>query len=51
MCCCGHDAKVRMTLIGNRLVGESGNHEKRIGAPDPNWLDGYGNYILAEQSG
>ena len=28
-----------------------GQHEKRIGAADPNWPDWYAKYMLAEQSG
>jgi catechol 2,3-dioxygenase-like lactoylglutathione lyase family enzyme len=34
-----------------RAAAAHGQHEKRIGAADPNWPDWYAAYIVAEQSG
>jgi catechol 2,3-dioxygenase-like lactoylglutathione lyase family enzyme len=34
-----------------RAEAAHGEHEKRIGAADPNWPDWYASYMLAEQSG
>jgi catechol 2,3-dioxygenase-like lactoylglutathione lyase family enzyme len=34
-----------------RASGAHGEHEKRIGAADPNWPDWYAAYMVAEQSG
>ena len=34
-----------------RAAAAHGQHEKRIGAADPNWPDWYAKYIVAEQSG
>jgi catechol 2,3-dioxygenase-like lactoylglutathione lyase family enzyme len=34
-----------------RAAAAHGEHEKRIGAADPNWPDWYARYMLAEQSG
>ena len=34
-----------------RASAAHGEHEKRIGAADPNWPDWYASYMVAEQSG
>ncbi|MGB6430781.1 MAG: VOC family protein [Candidatus Acidiferrales bacterium] len=34
-----------------RAEAAHGQHEKRIGAADPNWPDWYAEYMIAEQSG
>jgi catechol 2,3-dioxygenase-like lactoylglutathione lyase family enzyme len=34
-----------------RAAVAHGNHEKRIGAADPNWPDWYAEYMVAEQTG
>ena len=34
-----------------RAAAAHGEHEKRIGAADPNWPDWYAAYLVAEQSG
>jgi len=34
-----------------RAAAAHGEHEKRIGAPDPNWPDWYAKYMVAEQAG
>src|SRR5277367_6526610 len=34
-----------------RAAAAHGQHEKRIGAADPNWPDWYAKYMVAEQSG
>src|SRR5277367_1706833 len=34
-----------------RAAAAHGEHEKRIGAADPNWPDWYAEYIVAEQAG
>jgi catechol 2,3-dioxygenase-like lactoylglutathione lyase family enzyme len=34
-----------------RASAAQGQHEKRIGAADPNWPDWYAEYIVAEQAG
>lgn len=34
-----------------RAAAAHGEHEKRIGQPDPNWHDWYAEYLAAEQSG
>jgi predicted enzyme related to lactoylglutathione lyase len=34
-----------------RAEAAHGDHEKRIGAPDPNWPDWYAAYMAAEQAG
>jgi catechol 2,3-dioxygenase-like lactoylglutathione lyase family enzyme len=34
-----------------RASAAHGEHEKRIGKPDPNWPDWYAEYIVAEQAG
>jgi catechol 2,3-dioxygenase-like lactoylglutathione lyase family enzyme len=34
-----------------RASAAHGEHEKRIGGPDPNWPDWYAGYMVAEQSG
>jgi len=34
-----------------RAAAAHGNHEKRIGAADPNWPDWYAEYLVREQSG
>jgi catechol 2,3-dioxygenase-like lactoylglutathione lyase family enzyme len=34
-----------------RASAAHGEHEKRIGAADPDWPDWYAEYILAEQAG
>jgi catechol 2,3-dioxygenase-like lactoylglutathione lyase family enzyme len=34
-----------------RAAAAHGEHEKRIGAADPNWPDWYASYMVAEQSG
>ena len=34
-----------------RASAAHGEHEKRIGAADPNWPDWYAAYMVAEQSG
>jgi catechol 2,3-dioxygenase-like lactoylglutathione lyase family enzyme len=34
-----------------RAAAAHGEHEKRIGAADPNWPDWYGEYMVAEQAG
>ncbi len=34
-----------------RTSAAHGNHEKRIGAADPNWPDWYAAYMVAEQAG
>jgi catechol 2,3-dioxygenase-like lactoylglutathione lyase family enzyme len=34
-----------------RAEAAHGDHEKRIGAADPNWPDWYATYIVAEQAG
>ena len=34
-----------------RAAAAHGQHEKRIGAADPNWPDWYATYMVAEQSG
>jgi catechol 2,3-dioxygenase-like lactoylglutathione lyase family enzyme len=34
-----------------RASAAHGEHEKRIGAPDPNWPDWYAEYMVREQSG
>jgi catechol 2,3-dioxygenase-like lactoylglutathione lyase family enzyme len=34
-----------------RASAAHGEHEKRIGAPDPNWPDWYAAYMVAEQAG
>jgi catechol 2,3-dioxygenase-like lactoylglutathione lyase family enzyme len=34
-----------------RASAAHGNHEKRIGAADPNWPDWYAHYMVAEQTG
>jgi catechol 2,3-dioxygenase-like lactoylglutathione lyase family enzyme len=34
-----------------RAAAAHGNHEKRIGAADPNWPDWYAEYMVAEQAG
>jgi catechol 2,3-dioxygenase-like lactoylglutathione lyase family enzyme len=34
-----------------RAAAAHGQHEKRIGAADPNWPDWYARYMVAEQSG
>lgn len=34
-----------------RAAAAHGNHEKRIGAADPNWPDWYAAYMVAEQAG
>jgi len=34
-----------------RAEAAHGEHEKRIGAPDPNWPDWYAAYMVAEQAG
>jgi hypothetical protein len=33
-----------------RAEAAHGEHEKRIGAPDPNWPDWYAEYMLAEKA-
>jgi catechol 2,3-dioxygenase-like lactoylglutathione lyase family enzyme len=34
-----------------RAAAAHGEHEKRIGAADPNWPDWYAEYVVAEQTG
>jgi hypothetical protein len=34
-----------------RAAAAHGEHEKRIGAADPNWPDWYSDYMVREQSG
>ena len=34
-----------------RAAAAHGEHEKRIGAADPNWPDWYAEYIAREQAG
>ena len=34
-----------------RAAAAHGEHEKRIGAADPNWPDWYAAYMVAEQAG
>ena len=34
-----------------RAAAAHGEHEKRIGAADPNWPDWYAAYLVAEQTG
>jgi catechol 2,3-dioxygenase-like lactoylglutathione lyase family enzyme len=34
-----------------RAAAAHGKHEKRIGQADPNWLDWYAEYMVAEQAG
>jgi hypothetical protein len=34
-----------------RASAAHGEHEKRIGAADPNWPDWYSAYMVAEQAG
>ena len=34
-----------------RASAAHGEHEKRIGAADPNWPDWYAAYMVAEQAG
>ena len=34
-----------------RAAAAHGEHEKRIGQPDPNWPDWYAKYMAAEQAG
>jgi hypothetical protein len=34
-----------------RAAAAHGQHEKRIGAADPNWPDWYAKYMVAEQTG
>ena len=34
-----------------RAAAAHGEHEKRIGAADPNWPDWYAEYIVREQAG
>jgi hypothetical protein len=34
-----------------RAAGAHGQHEKRIGAADPNWPDWYAEYMVREQNG
>jgi hypothetical protein len=34
-----------------RAAAAHGEHEKRIGAADPNWPDWYAEYMVREQSG
>jgi len=34
-----------------RAEAAHGEHEKRIGAADPNWPDWYARYMVAEQAG
>lgn len=34
-----------------RAAAAHGKHEKRIGAPDPNWPDWYAEYMVREQTG
>ena len=34
-----------------RAAAAHGEHEKRIGAADPNWPDWYAKYLVAEQAG
>jgi hypothetical protein len=34
-----------------RASAAHGEHEKRIGAADPNWRDWYAAYLVAEQAG
>ncbi len=34
-----------------RASAAHGEHEKRIGAADPNWPDWYASYMVAEQAG
>jgi catechol 2,3-dioxygenase-like lactoylglutathione lyase family enzyme len=34
-----------------RAAGAHGEHEKRIGAADPNWPDWYADYMVREQAG
>ena len=34
-----------------RAAAAHGEHEKRIGKPDPNWADWYAEYIVREQAG
>ena len=36
---------------GSRAAAAHGEHEKRIGAADPNWPDWYAAYMVAEQAG
>ena len=34
-----------------RAANAHGEHEKRLGQPDANWLDWYAAYVVAEQTG
>jgi hypothetical protein len=34
-----------------RASAAHGEHEKRIGAADPNWPDWYADYLVREQAG
>ena len=34
-----------------RAATAHGEHEKRIGEPDPNWPDWYAEYMVSEQNG
>jgi len=38
-------------LTLRRAAAAHGQHEKRIGAADPNWPDWYAEYMVREQTG
>jgi catechol 2,3-dioxygenase-like lactoylglutathione lyase family enzyme len=40
-----------LASVFRRAAAAHGEHEKRIGAADPNWPDWYAEYIVAEQAG
>ena len=47
------DAEETVALAGalRRAAAAHGEHEKRIGQPDPNWPDWYAEYMVRERSG
>jgi hypothetical protein len=46
-----YDSAADLAAALRRAEAAHGQHEKRIGKPDPDWPDWYADYMIAERAG